>query len=174
MKLRNTLAWIALVIGALAITYTYAPSRRTVLVEASKRTVGPDFTLRDVQGKEVKLSDYKGKMVILNLWATWCGPCKVEIPWFKEFETTYKDRGLAVVGVAFDEEGWQVVTPYVAEAKMNYQILLGDKKFPLPYGDFEALPTTYLIDKQGRIAGKHVGLVAKATYEEEIDQLLKN
>ena len=173
MKITNTLAWIALAAGSLAITYTYAPSRRVALIEPSKRVAAPDFALRNSRGQEVKLSDFKDKMVLLNLWATWCGPCRIEIPWFVDFEKSYKDRGFEVVGVSFDEEGFKVVDPYVAEQKMSYTILVGDRKLPLPYSDFEALPTTYLIDPQGRIAAKHIGLVAKGTYEEEIRELLK-
>src|SRR5208283_5292529 len=88
----------------------------------------PDFALKDRDGATVHLSDYKGKVVMLDFWATWCGPCKIEIPWFMEFEQQYKDKGFAVLGVSMDEGGWDEVKPYIEERKINYRILLGDDK----------------------------------------------
>src|SRR5712671_2004016 len=84
----------------------------TVKAEADRRPA-PDFALKDADGKTVHLSDYKGKVVLLDFWATWCAPCKIEIPWFMEFEQQLKDRGFAVVGVSMDEDGWGVVKPYL-------------------------------------------------------------
>ena len=173
MALRSTLAWSALIVGALAITYTYAPtSGKIELDPAEKRVAAVDFKLMDSDGKEVKLSDYKGKVVLLNFWATWCGPCEVEIPWFKEFEQTYKDRGFAVLGVSEDDEGWPTVRPFMKALAMNYRIVLDDRKMPPPYKDIESLPTSYLIDRQGRIAVQHTGLVSKDTYKNGLEKLL--
>jgi len=175
MALRNTLAWGALIVGALAITYTFAPTTgRLQLEDPEKRVTAADFTLIDSDGKEVKLSDYKDKVVLLNFWATWCGPCVVEIPWFKEFEQTYKDRGFAVLGVSEDEDGWPAVRPYMKSSAMNYRVLLDDNKMPSPYKDIEALPTTFLVDRQGRVAVQHTGLVGKDVYQNSIEQLLAN
>lgn len=130
------------------------------------------FTLKDGDGRTVSLADYKGKVVLLNFWATWCGPCKIEIPWFVDFEQKYKDRGFAVLGVAMDDEGWEVVKPYVAKTKINYRILLGNDDVASKYGGVDSLPTTFIIDQGGRIASKHVGLVSKSEYEDEIVKLL--
>lgn len=174
MALRNTLAWGALMIGALVITYTWAPSGDREPVTAEKRTPAVDFKLLDSNGKEVKLSEYKDKVVLLNFWATWCGPCQVEIPWFTEFEKTYKDRGFAVLGVSSDEGGWPTVRPYMESRKMNYRVALDDNQMPAPYKDIEALPTSYLIDRQGRIAKIHTGLVSRDTYTYAIEKLLAN
>ncbi|MEP6960759.1 MAG: TlpA disulfide reductase family protein [Acidobacteriota bacterium] len=175
MALQHKLAWGVLIAGALVVSYEFAPSTAKVdLIEPAKRQAAVELKLKDVNGTEVKLSDYKDKVVLLNFWATWCAPCQVEIPWFKEFEQTYKDRGFAVLGVSADEEGWAVVKPYIQAKKMNYQVVLDDQKMPAPYKDVEALPSTYFIDRLGRVAAVHTGLVSKGTYEESIQALLKD
>lgn len=137
------------------------------------RKPAADFTLRDANGTAVKLSDYRGKVVLLNFWATWCGPCTLEIPWFIEFEQQYKTKGFAVIGVSMDEEGWNAIKPYVAAHKMNYRVLLGDDSVSQLYGGVESLPTTFLIDRQGRVAfPPHIGLAGKNEYLKEIQSLL--
>ena len=139
---------------------------------AGVRKAAPDFALRDLNGSTAKLSDYRGKVVLLNFWATWCGPCKVEIPWFIEFEQTYRDRGFAVLGVAMDDEGWEVVKPYIESRKINYRVMLGNDRVAQQYGGVDSLPTTFLIDREGRIAATHIGLVSRRSYEDDIRQLL--
>ena len=138
----------------------------------SAAKTAPPFKLKDADGRTVSLAEYKGKVVLLNFWATWCGPCKVEIPWFMQFEQQYKDRGLVVLGVAMDEEGWSAVKPYISERKINYRILLGDDNVAQAYGGVDSLPTTFVIDREGRIVGRHVGLVSKSDYEDEIKEAL--
>lgn len=139
----------------------------------SGRALAPDFTLKDSNGASVKLSDYRGKVVLLDFWATWCGPCKVEIPWFMEFEQTYKDRKFAVIGVSMDDDGWSVVKPYIEQHKMNYRVLLGNDGVGTLYGGVDALPTTFLIDRNGHIAYKHLGLsTSKSGFQAEITRLL--
>ena len=142
------------------------------LKSANERKATPDFALKDATGATVKLSQLKGKVVVLNFWATWCGPCKIEIPWFMEFQKTYKDRDFAVVGVSMDEDGWDSVKPYIDQHKMNYQVVVGNDQISQLFGSIDSLPTTLVIDREGRIASMHVGLVAKKTYEKEIEQLL--
>jgi thiol-disulfide isomerase/thioredoxin len=136
------------------------------------RKPAPEFALKDVDGRTVSLAEYKGKVVLLNFWATWCGPCKIEIPWFVEFEQKYKDRGFAVLGVALDEEGWEVVKPYLEQAKVNYRVVVGNDSVATLYGGVDSLPTSFVLDQDGRIAATHVGLVSKSEYENEISQLL--
>jgi cytochrome c biogenesis protein CcmG/thiol:disulfide interchange protein DsbE len=138
----------------------------------AQRKLAPDFSLKDSDGKTVKLSDYKGKVVLLNFWATWCGPCKIEIPWFIEFEQKYKDKGFAVVGISMDEDGWKAVKPYMAEKHINYRMAIGDDSLGSIYGGVDSLPTSFVIDKTGRIAATHIGLVSKSDYQHEIEQLL--
>jgi thiol-disulfide isomerase/thioredoxin len=137
------------------------------------RKAAPEFALKDVDGRSVSLADYKGKVVLLNFWATWCGPCKIEIPWFIEFEQKYKDRGFAVLGVAMDEEGWEVVKPYLDQTRVNYRVVVGNDSVATLYGGVDSLPTSFVLDQDGRIAATHVGLVSKSDYENEISQLLE-
>ncbi len=137
-----------------------------------ERQTAPDFELKDADGRTVRLSDYRGKVVLLNFWATWCGPCKLEIPWFVEFEKELKDEGFAVLGISMDEGGWDVVKPYLESVRVNYRVLMGNEEVAMAYGGVESLPTTFLIDREGRIARVHVGLVSKAEYENDIKTLL--
>jgi len=139
---------------------------------SAERRPAPTFSLPDVDGNPVDLSELRGKVVVVNFWATWCEPCKVEIPWFMEFNTSFRNQGFAVVGVSMDEDGWKSVRPYLHQRGVNYQVVLGDERLANAYGGVEALPSTFIIDRAGRIAAAHAGLVARATYEEEIQRLL--
>jgi len=112
--------------------------------------------------------------VLINFWATWCGPCKVEIPWFIEFQQKYKDRDFAVLGISMDEDGWKVVKPYVEQHKMNYRVVVGDDKLTDLYGGIDSLPTSFIVDRSGRIAATHIGLVDKSDYQDEILKLLED
>lgn len=132
----------------------------------------PDFALIDAAGKTVRLSDFKGKVVLLDFWATWCGPCKIEIPWFMEFQRKYKDKGFSVVGVSMDEGGWEVVRPFLDQLKVNYPVLLGTDETAGNFGGVEVLPTTFIIDKNGRIVATHQGLTGKDEFEKAIESLL--
>jgi peroxiredoxin len=170
----NVKSTVLLTVATLGILFSCStmPPVEAQVRPTKDRKPAPDFSLKDENGKTVKLSEYRGKVVLLNFWATWCGPCKVEIPWFIEFEQQFKDKGFAVLGVAMDDEGWQAVKPYLAERKVNYRILLGDDAVTQLYGGVDSLPTTFVIDKDGRIASAHVGLVGKNEYVGEIQALL--
>ena len=172
-KWKTAVATMAMAFAALSCASTAKVDAAMASVRPTKdRKTAPAFKLKDSDGKIVQLSDYKGKTVLLNFWATWCGPCKVEIPWFIEFEQKYKDKGFAVIGVAMDEEGWEVVKPYLSDKKVNYRVLVGDDSTAQLYGGVDSLPTTFLIDRDGKIAGVHVGLVSKSEYEKDLLALL--
>jgi peroxiredoxin len=143
------------------------------LTPVSSRKPAADFTLNDASGMPVRLSSYKGHVVLLNFWATWCGGCKVEIPWFIDFERTYASRGLTVLGVSFDDDGWKLVRPFVAAKHINYPVMIADSHIAGLYGGAAALPVTFIIDKFGRIAATHLGVVAKIDYQTEIEKLLR-
>jgi cytochrome c biogenesis protein CcmG/thiol:disulfide interchange protein DsbE len=168
---------LALVSLAVAAFLWSCSGTQPVSAEAAQairnRKPAADFTLRDANGSSVKLSDYRGKVVLLNFWATWCGPCTLEIPWFVEFEREYKTQGLAVIGVSMDEDGWTAIKPYMEAHKMNYRVLLGDDSVSQLYGGVESLPTTFIIDRAGRVAfPPHIGLAGKNEYLKEIQSLL--
>ena len=148
------------------------PGVRAVLQPANERKAAPEFLLKDASGRTAKLRNYHGKILLLDFWATWCHGCKEEIPWFSEFQRTYGAKGLAVVGVSMDEDGWKVVKPFVAEAHVPYRILLADPATAQKYG-IEGMPDTFLIDRQGRVPAVYrAALVDKDNVEANIKSLL--
>ena len=166
---------LAVVLGfTLAGNAALAPGPLSPTVAAAtSRKPTPPLSLKDARGASRRLSDYKGRVVLLDFWATWCTGCKLEIPWFMEFEKKYSSNGLSAIGVAVDDEGWRTVKAYLAEHPISYPVVLGDmdvleKKFGLP----ASLPVTLLIDRNGRIASTHAGVVEKDKFEADIRQLL--
>jgi peroxiredoxin len=148
------------------------PTVRAPLQSVKDRKPAPNFMLKDSSGKTVQLKDYRGKVVLLDFWATWCTGCKKEIPWFSEFQRKYGARGLAMVGVSLDDGGWNVLKPYLADNKVPYRMLLGDDFTARRYG-ITNLPDTFLIDRQGRVAAAYrAGLVDKDDVEANIKAIL--
>jgi peroxiredoxin len=141
----------------------------------SAKPANLDFTFKDLQGKSVTLSDYKGKVLLLDFWATWCPPCRKEIPGFIELYNTYKSRGLVVIGVSMDDtDDIPDVKRYAAQIKMNYPILLGfgrEDDLKPAFGELP-LPTSFVIGRDGRICARHDGLTTKEQVEREIAALL--
>jgi peroxiredoxin len=144
----------------------------TAYVRAGERRMAPDFTLSDSAGRAVQLSEFRGKVVLLNFWATWCGPCKQEIPWFVEFQRTNEKHGFAVLGVSMDEDGWRAVKPYMEATHINYPVMLGNDDVAKLFGGLDSLPLTIIIDRAGRIAAVHAGLCRRDEYESDINAIL--
>jgi peroxiredoxin len=142
------------------------------LKSASERSVAPDFSLKDANGKDVKLSDLKGKVVLVNFWATWCHGCQLEIPWYVEFQKQYSDQGLVVVGISMDGDGWKSVRPWLKQKKVNYPIVIGSEGLANQYG-LDGMPLTALVDREGRIADVRHGVVEKSATQEKIRDLLQ-
>jgi cytochrome c biogenesis protein CcmG/thiol:disulfide interchange protein DsbE len=134
----------------------------------------PDFTLKDSSGAPVRLSALKGKVVLLDFWATWCHGCQTEIPWYVDFEKKYGKVGLEAIGVSMDEDGWKAVKPYLRQHSINYPIVVATKDVANEYGGLPSLPVTLLIDRKGNIAELHAGMVDKNEFEKKIRQLLHN
>ena len=173
-KLRIILVGLtALALGFTAACATQATAGKVVKDDQDRKTA-PEFELKDVSGKVVRLADYKGKVVLLDFWATWCGPCGIEIPWFVDFQRRYKDRGFEVLGVSMDDDGWKSVRPYVASHKINYRVMIGSEVVSQQFGEIDSLPTSFVLDREGRIASNHVGLVDKMDYQNEIVKLLQD
>jgi len=176
--------WVVAAVGCLALallTLNAAPewpfhtggAPPTASCPATAKPANLNFALKDLENKPVQLSSLKGKVVLLDFWATWCGPCKIEIPWFIEFQQKYGKDGLQVVGVSVDDT-LDRLKPYVAKMKMNYTVLQGLDHDDLQdaYGPLFGIPVTVLISRDGRMCTKHVGLSSKDAFEKEIKSLL--
>ena len=140
---------------------------------ANAKPANFDFTIKDVDGNEVPLSSYKGKVVLLNFWATWCGPCKAEIPGFVRLQEKYRDKGLVIVGYSVDDTA-EKAKAYAAEYKMNYPILLGEGREEVQdaYGPIWGIPASFIISKDGKVCRKHMGIAPEAVFEKEVAALL--
>jgi thiol-disulfide isomerase/thioredoxin len=145
----------------------------TLSCPADAKPANLDFTLKDVNGKDVSLQSLKGKVIVLDFWATWCGPCKVEIPHFIEFQEKYGGRGLQIVGISVDDPV-DKLAPYVKEMGMNYLVLqgLGHDAVQDAYGPILGIPVSVMISRDGKICATHTGLTGKDVFEKEIESLL--
>ena len=167
----------------LALASAAAPAQQgahATLQPQATRTAAPAFQLPDTSGTNKQLSDYRGKIVLLNFWATACGGCKLEIPWLIDLASAHKSDSFTVVGISMDtsyegsktpDEAWNSVKPFVADHKMNYPILMGEATLITSY-KIAAVPASYLLDKQGRIAATYNGVADKSDVDSNIDKLL--
>jgi len=131
-----------------------------------------NFSLKAADGTSYELSKYKGKVVIVNFWATWCGPCRKEIPDFIEAYKRYRSKGLEIIGISLDQDGWTKVIPFVKQSKINYPIVMGDEQVVENYGGFNAIPTTFIVDKDGNIVDQHAGTMSLKQLEAKLKPLL--
>jgi peroxiredoxin len=146
--------------------------RTNTLVGDVRGVPAPDFELTSLDGKRVKLSDFRGKAVLLNFWATWCSPCKVEMPWFVDLQKKYGNDGLVILGIAMDDTDTPKIAQFASEMGVNYPVLLGTDKVSEQYGNVDYLPTSFYIDREGRIVGKGTGLLGRNEIEENVQKAL--
>jgi thiol-disulfide isomerase/thioredoxin len=133
----------------------------------------PDFVLTSLDGQEVRLSQYRGKVVILDFWATWCPPCKLALPHFIELHQELKDDGLVIIGVSLDKTGVREVASFVKEWKIPYIVVMGTGEVARSYGGIRGIPTTFVIGKDGKVYRKYVGYRKKEVFEKDVLRLLK-
>ena len=132
----------------------------------------PEFTLKDETGKTVDLKKLKGKVVVVNFWATWCGPCKAEIPGMVKIYDKYKSKGLEIVGISLDQGGWDDVRPFLQKIRVSYPVVLGNQQVADDYGGISAIPTTFVVDRKGKVVEKHLGYLSPEEFEQKIKALL--
>jgi peroxiredoxin len=131
-----------------------------------------DFELQDLSGKPVKLSDYRGKIVLVNFWASWCGPCEFEIPMFLKMRREYQKRGFEIIGISMDEGSLEQLGEFIKQLKINYPVVMGASANLDVFGAIKGLPTSFLIDREGRIHSRHQGLLGLNEIENELPKLL--
>jgi peroxiredoxin len=164
----RVLAFTLLVVGIML----FASHRFRMTHPGSDRAIAPDFQLKALDGTTVRLSDYRGKAILLNFWATWCPPCREEIPWFVDFQKQYGPQGLQVVGVSVDNADPKAVMDFIRQRGVNYPVLVADDQVVEEYGGIEGLPTTIYIGRDGHITRFVEGLVGHHEAERNIQRAL--
>jgi thiol-disulfide isomerase/thioredoxin len=189
LALKKSLLTIVAVVAVLAATYfadraTRQPRKGIASVGVGNSAAAkpaPEITLKDLEGKDLSLSEYKGKVVLVNFWATWCEPCQVEIPWLIEIQQKYAAKGFTVLGIAMDEEGAKVVTPWVnkerfdvngAKSQMNYPIVIGNDAAADKFGGLLGYPTSVLITRDGKIIKRITGIISSEEITKSIESQL--
>ena len=180
MLKRNAVIFVLLVVivmGMLAAGSYLDRGRRhgpVKLVGDVHNVQAPDFELPTLDGRKVKLSDFRGQAVLLNFWATWCSPCRIEMPWFVDVQKQYGKDGLVVLGVAMEDTASAKIAEFAHEMGVNYPVLLGTDKVSDDYGDVRSLPTTFYIDRNGMIVAKAVGLLGREEVESDVKKALSS
>src|SRR3984893_4584128 len=174
---RNLLILIGIMFAMALLVYGASRTSKSQAADSAvdgngKSRVAPDFELKSLDGRIVKLSDFRGKAVVLNFWATYCAPCRVETPWLIDFYRQYKTQGLEIIGVSMDDGGPEQVNDFVKEMNIDYTILVGNHTVGDAYGGTRFLPQSFLIDREGRIVKSIFGIKSKSDFEENIKQLL--
>lgn len=165
--------FLALALALGAVFSAAVPARAEEAAASTEKPKAPEWTVTDLDGQKIRSTDFKGKVLVVDFWATWCAPCVSEIPGYVELQKKYGDQGLVFVGLSMDEAGPTVVRNFVKAHKLNYRVGLAGDDVPSAFGGFEAIPTTFVIDRDGRIAYKKTGAMKKADFEEILKPLLK-
>jgi peroxiredoxin len=137
-----------------------------------KGGTAPDFTLQSLDGKTIRLSDFRGKAVVLNFWATWCAPCKIEMPWFVDLQKQYGPAGVQFLGIAMDDASTKEIAEFAQSVNVNYPILIGKEAVGDAYGGVQFLPETFYLDRDGKIVDKAFGLKGRGEIEDDIKKIL--
>jgi thiol-disulfide isomerase/thioredoxin len=170
--LTGALLAVVLAVGLYYVNrYWIAPAVRAQTKGEGSHPQAPEFSLTDINGKPLKLSDFQGKVILLDFWATWCGPCRIEIPGFIQLQNRYADQGFTMIGISMDDSPEPVVDFY-KQLQMNYPVAVGNDRLGELYGGMPGLPTTFVIGRDGRIYAKHVGAYDLSVFEAEIKTLL--
>src|SRR5579862_1240765 len=174
-KNHNPLALVvvAIVVAGMLFVGLHMARRGTEPPPMTQATPAPDFSLESLDGKITRLSDFRGKAVLLNFWATWCGPCKIEMPWFIDLQKEYGSQGLQIVGVAMDDASKEDIAKFAQDMGVNYPILIGKESVGDEYGGVPALPESFLIARDGKIVDKIIGLRGKAEIEDAVKKALE-
>jgi cytochrome c biogenesis protein CcmG, thiol:disulfide interchange protein DsbE len=167
------LALIAIVAGLYLMIRHHGVPAGIGGIGTSEHSLAPDFSLPDLTGRKLDLSSYRGKVVLLDFWATWCDPCRDEIPHFVELQNRYGGQGLQIIGVSMDD-GPEPVRDFYQRFKMNYPVAMGNAKTGELYGGVLGLPIAFLIGRDGRITAKHIGATDISVFEKEIATLLRS
>jgi thiol-disulfide isomerase/thioredoxin len=165
---------VAMVV-ALMLVFGFKLARRSsqpFVTSQMKSDTAPDFALQSLEGKTVRLSDFRGKPVVLNFWATWCGPCKIEMPWFVDLQKQYGPSGVQFLGVAMDDASTKDIAEFAQSMKVNYPILIGKESVGDDYGGVQFLPETFYIDRNGKVIDKAFGLKGRGEIEDDIKKIL--
>ena len=165
------LAVVAFLAIITSLTWS-SPLQNGSQVTTDQSIAAPSWQLKDVNDKTIRSADFKGKVVILVFWATWCVPCRMEIPGFIALQKKYAQQGLVVVGASVDEGGASMVKQFMEKLGMNYPVVLADEKMQDQFGGIEVVPTTFVIDREGHIVKKYFGLTDESEFEQEIKPLL--
>ncbi len=175
MKRDPVVIIVVAMVVSLMLVFGYNLARRaprTTTDVQLKNGQAPDFTLQSTDGKPVHLSDYRGKAVVLNFWATWCAPCKIEMPWFVELQKQYGADGLQFVGVAMDDASTSDIAQFAKDMGVNYPVLIGKESVGDAYGGVQFLPETFYIGRDGKMVDKAFGLKGRGEIEDNIKKIL--
>lgn len=174
--MRTTGKWVAFAAIAVLLAAGFLLTRHSRVSRtqtSTSRQGAPDFSLPQPDGQQLRLSSYRGKVVLLDFWATWCVPCREEIPHFIDLQEKYRDKGLQIVGVSMDD-GPEPVRTFSQQFHMNYPVVMGNAKIGELYGGILGLPIAFVLDRDGRINAKHIGATKPEVIEKEITALLQN